>query len=187
MLAYLADLFSKVNELNLSLQGANTTIFNLLDKVLSFKRKLQFWIELIEASRFESFENLSDLLESKDSGTKNKVANIIVPHLRAIVTSFESYFSNVEDGNDWINNPFLDNPATQRLTSKLQEQLIDLSSDSTLKTKHQTLTLPQFWSSLLVEYPELACKALNSLMPFPSTYLCEKGFSHMVIIKNKYR
>ena len=36
------------------------------------------------------------------------------------------------------------------------------------------------------EYPELAEIALKALLPFPSSYLCETGFSTMSIIKTKY-
>jgi hypothetical protein len=36
-LEYLADIFTKMNELNLSLQGTNTTIFNSSDKVTAMK------------------------------------------------------------------------------------------------------------------------------------------------------
>ena len=43
ILAYLCDIFSLLNELNLSLQGKMTTVFKLADKVAAFKAKLELW------------------------------------------------------------------------------------------------------------------------------------------------
>ena len=40
-LAYLSDIFSYINELNLKLQGPDTTIFNAWNKIESFKKKLK--------------------------------------------------------------------------------------------------------------------------------------------------
>uniref|UniRef100_A0AAV2MMX3 Transposase n=1 Tax=Knipowitschia caucasica TaxID=637954 RepID=A0AAV2MMX3_KNICA len=42
-LAYLADVFSKLNELNLSLQGKESHILNMYDKVKGFTKKLELW------------------------------------------------------------------------------------------------------------------------------------------------
>ena len=43
ILAYLCDIFSLFDELNLSLQGKMATVFKLADKVAAFKAKLDFW------------------------------------------------------------------------------------------------------------------------------------------------
>ena len=42
-LAYLADIFSRLNDLNSSLQGNHSNIFTLHDKTDAFKKKLVFW------------------------------------------------------------------------------------------------------------------------------------------------
>lgn len=42
-LFYLTDLFEKLNNLKKSLQGNNTNILNLEDKVGGFKKKLDLW------------------------------------------------------------------------------------------------------------------------------------------------
>ena len=40
---------------------------------------------------------------------------------------------------------------------------------------------------MLQEYPELAKRALEALIPFPTTYLCEAALSALVDIKITYR
>ena len=42
-----------------------------------------------------------------------------------------------------------------------------------------------FWMKVLPEYPDLAIKALKTLLPFPTSYLCESGFSVMAATKTK--
>ena len=40
---------------------------------------------------------------------------------------------------------------------------------------------------MLQEYPELAKRALEALIPFPTTYLCEAAMSALVDIETTYR
>jgi hypothetical protein len=47
-LAYLSDIFLKLNYLNLTLQNSTTvTIFQVIDKIESFVKKLKFWMSCI--------------------------------------------------------------------------------------------------------------------------------------------
>ncbi|GAA6089165.1 SCAN domain-containing protein 3-like [Tachysurus ichikawai] len=41
--------------------------------------------------------------------------------------------------------------------------------------------------TVMAEYPEIATTALKSLLPFPTSYLCEAGFSAMTATKTKQR
>ena len=55
---------------------------------------------------------------------------------------------------------------------------------------YRVLKLPlliEFWCSMLQEYPELAKRALEALIPFPTTYLCEGAMSALANIKTAYR
>lgn len=62
-----------------------------------------------------------------------------------------------------------------------------LSCDKDLKTQFKETSLSDFWISMQKCYPSLAKKALKYLLPFCSTYLCERAFSSLVYIKNKQR
>nr|XP_022907179.1 zinc finger BED domain-containing protein 5-like [Onthophagus taurus] len=68
-----------------------------------------------------------------------------------------------------------------------QEKLIELSCDGELKMEFKVSDLGEFWARRVSEYPSLAKQALEYFMPFPTTYLCEKGFSSMLYIKSTYR
>ena len=69
----------------------------------------------------------------------------------------------------------------------MQEQLIELKSDSRLKHLFTTSSLSSFWVAMMPEYPQLSDIALKMLLLFASTYLCEAGFSKLTALKTKYR
>ena len=59
-----------------------------------------------------------------------------------------------------------------------EAQLLEIVNESGLKGMSDTTSsLHTFWSTVKVEYPEIATKALKSLLPFPTSYLCESWFS----------
>jgi hypothetical protein len=73
------------------------------------------------------------------------------------------------------------------ILTKADEELIDLSEDTSLKLNFNRRKLTQFWLSIQQTYPTLSTEALKVLLPFSSSYICEVGFSAMVGIKTKFR
>ena len=70
------------------------------------------------------------------------------------------------------------------LTSVEENSLVE--TDSSLKIKFNENTISDFWLSLRRGHLDLSKFALQVLIPFPTTYLFEKGFSDLVYIKDKY-
>jgi len=68
-----------------------------------------------------------------------------------------------------------------------QESLIDLRNDLISKASLVEKELSCFWISQRNQYLELSEKAVKSLLPFGSSYLCEFGFSVLTEIKSKKR
>jgi hypothetical protein len=68
-----------------------------------------------------------------------------------------------------------------------EDSHVKISKDTSLKIKFNQKSLENFWLHVRKDYPELSSKALKVLIPFPTTYLCEKAFSALVYIKNKFR
>lgn len=103
---------------------------------------------------------------------------------------FEEYFPSNQDPRDgflWILDPFSANCSTNTLSTNEEDMLADLSSDVTLKNLKNNSSLDTFWIEVHSEYEVLSEKALGVLLPFPSTYLCESGFSAVTATKTKYR
>ncbi|KAK0139983.1 Zinc finger MYM-type protein 6 [Merluccius polli] len=82
-LAYLSCIFDKLNTLNLSLQGLNTNILTLSDKVNAFTTKLQRWAVRAESGDFEMFLELHDFLAEDDvneyPGLSKAAMDILTP------------------------------------------------------------------------------------------------------------
>ncbi|KAF2353131.1 HAT C-terminal dimerization domain [Trinorchestia longiramus] len=68
-----------------------------------------------------------------------------------------------------------------------QEELIDIQTDQTAKTKHKECSPLNFWMSMASSYPTLARHAVPLLLIFPSTWECKQGFSAFMTIKSKSR
>ena len=187
-LAYLCDIFNLLNELNLSLQGKMTTVFKLADKVAAFKDKLELWEQRVSKGVFDMFQTLAETL--KDSEPDQEFSDLVSSHLRVLRQEFKRYFPSAKDprtSKKWIRNPFSFKPGDSTLPVRQEDQLLDIANDGSLKGIFHTTTLPIFWLKVLPEYPDLAIKALKALLPFPTSYLCESGFSVMAATKTKPR
>uniref|UniRef100_A0A8C7WPH8 HAT C-terminal dimerisation domain-containing protein n=1 Tax=Oryzias sinensis TaxID=183150 RepID=A0A8C7WPH8_9TELE len=186
-LAYLSDIFSLLNQLNISLQGRNRNIFFVLDKVQAFQRKLPLWSKRAHEERLDMFPLLSDILESSP---QVKISHSVSQHLSQLAEKFSEYFpEDPREGHMWVVDPFSVDPTENdvALSSHLESQLLEVSTDSTFKGQWGKLDLGSFWIVVSKEYPLLALRAVKVLLPFTTTYLCESGFSTVATTKTKAR
>ena len=98
----------------------------------------------------------------------------------SLSNEFERYFPSSKDPrrtNEWIRNPFVN--VLNHLSVQDGDQLIEIANDGGLKSVFEQTSLAGFWIKTKAEYPEISVKALKTLLPFPTTYLCEAGFSAM--------
>ena len=182
-LTYLADIFSKLNKLNLYLQGTQG-IFEVHDKIRGFMKKLALWKNCIDIRNYECFEMLQTFIIENEVEVCDGIMSEISEHLNKLKESFEFYFHdemNTLKQKRWVINPF--QPAiTTGISTKADEELINLSENSSSKMNFSRTKLVQFWVSLLTLYPLISTEALKALMPFSSSYKCETGFSAMVVV-----
>ena len=67
-----------------------------------------------------------------------------------------------------------------------EDQLLEITNGGGLESVFETTSHPHaFWIKVKAEYPEVATKALKSLLPFPMSYLCEAGFSAVTATKTR--
>lgn len=185
-LAYLADIFNRLSDLNLSLQGSTKSPFVVMNKINAMVKKLIMIKVAVSKRNFESLPILERFLLENEIEINFEVINNISCHCQMLVQSFEEYFKEDYSEYLWIRDPFLESPP-ESLSLADKEALIELSCDSSLQTEFKNIGLCEFWLNRESEYNSLSTKALKFLLPFTSTYLCESGFSAMLAIKNKYR
>jgi len=141
------------------------------------------WEQRINKGVFDMFQTLADTL--KDSKPEQAFSDLVSSHLRVL---FQALFSkrnkpsSCKEMDPW--------------SICFQTRWIDLTCTTRRPTAghckmvvwiFHTTTLPRFWLKILPEYPDLAIKALKTLLLFPTSYLCGSGFSVMVAINTKPR
>ncbi|XP_012045295.2 zinc finger MYM-type protein 6 isoform X1 [Ovis aries] len=184
--AYLSDVFSLINGLNLSLQGTMTTLFNLYNKMDMLKKKLKTWLKRTQENDYDMFPSFSEF--SSSSGLNmSGMASIILEHLEGLSQMLNDYYPPEEDlrsGNLWIINPFT-NHQNSNLTDFEEEKLAQLSSDLRLQSVFKSMSVTQFWINAKAGYPELHEKAMKCLLPFSTIYLCDATFSALTESKQR--
>ena len=189
-LSYLTDIFEKLNTLNLSLQGNECYLMDFTDMLTAFQNMLDLWIGKIEAGRLGMFARMTNLIEVHDYQLTEELRHTIILHLKVLRDEFTRYFPDIRKSDfNLARNPFVEKvqDCVADDLDEVQEEFINLINDSNAKVLFSTLTLPQFWCSMLSTYPLVAQIATKSILPFPSTYLCESGFSSLLTIKTKNR
>ncbi|KAL4108255.1 hypothetical protein QTP88_018486 [Uroleucon formosanum] len=189
-LTYLADIFSKLNELNLYLKGTQgADIFAVHDKIKGFMKKLTLWQSNIEKQNYDCFETFQTFITENNIKVADDIISHISLHLISLKDNFNFYFleeMKKYEQNSWVVNPFQKSISTG-ISTKADEELIDLSENSSLKLQFSRNNVIQFWLSSQQIFPILSTEAIKILLPFSSSYMCEVGFSAMVGIKNKHR
>ena len=113
-----------------------------------------------------------------------RIKSYISAHLENLIDEFRRYFPDVVNEDTLlIRNPFRCEVKDVQLD--MQEEFIELTNISSDKDIHKTQNLVTYWLAVGNNYPRLAYNALQVLLPFISTYLCESAFSTLVSIRSK--
>ncbi|XP_076059504.1 SCAN domain-containing protein 3-like [Oratosquilla oratoria] len=134
------------------------------------------------------FQTLAGILGETDP--EPSFSLMVHDHLSLLLKEFEHYFPNTQDsrtGKEWTCDPFVNKPGESSMSVQEEDQLLEIANDGGLKTTFEATTLPVFRIEAMAEYPEIATTAFKTLLPFPSSYLCEVEFSAVTATKTKQR
>ena len=134
-LDYLSDIFKKLNNLNLSLQGENSNVFTLIFKTEAFMKKISIWLQKVANSSNEMFTCMEDFSQENELGF-DAMKPLVINHLTSLKTHFEKYFMPESDVSQfhWAQNPFyVGIEKVSYLALKAQDEFSELSSDFNLK------------------------------------------------------
>lgn len=184
-LAFLVDLTSHLNNLNLQLQGRNQFIHDMWRYILAFETKLKLWECQLEKSNLFHFPTL----EKTDC---NESITIFVAEIQNLRTEFSSRFADIRLATNDLKlfgNPFDVNADT--VPENVQMELIELQCSGLLRSKfYADASLIGFYKQYLYDsglYSNLTNHAKQMASIFGSTYNCEQMFTKMNYTKNKLR
>ena len=110
-------------------------------------------------------------------------------HMAVVQSEFRHYFPRIEDAGrihvTLARNPF--RCEVDDLPDSIQEEFLELINSTAAKEEFQNLSISAFWAKMSPIFPKTSEVALKVLIPFSSTYLCESGFTTLLMIKSKLR
>ncbi|XP_067130586.1 SCAN domain-containing protein 3-like [Centruroides vittatus] len=182
-IAYLADIYAKINELLLKLQGNNVTIIKVKSLIIGFINKLSLYKNNMGRKDFSLFPCLSNIIVQDEN------IAVYYKHLESLIVDMKLRFKDVENIHipDWVINPFSADPTNA--PSHIQEILIDLQANVEAKHSFEHSTLEEFWIKISSTntFQRLWIEIRLLIMAFPTSYLVEKGFSAVSQMLTKQR
>ncbi len=116
-LAYLADIYQYLNNLNTSMQGIKI-ILTSTDKLLAFKNKLAVWKKHHSRGNVKMFP----LLLQNQTEYEN-VIPLIASHLGSLSEKLDYFPSLSSNIYEWVRNPFTEfSPSTENLLNLQEEE-----------------------------------------------------------------
>nr|CAD7430141.1 unnamed protein product [Timema monikensis] len=189
-LAYLTDIFEKMNEVNIRLQGNKMNLIKAKGIISSFIAKFDIHkvnIGRKELIQFPTLKKCSVSANGTPELPEDKIL-IFTDHLDQLKTDMELRFEDLTKLQipDWILDPF-SFEAVDKLDNSLQTEFLDLKYDCEAKIIFKQSGYELGWVKIMDTYPQLWGKTEPLLISFPSTYLVEKGFSSVVQLLTKQR
>ena len=108
--------------------------------------------------------------------TMNRTILSVKEHLKILEEEISRYFPNLRDTSFALaSSPFT--IRVEDVPENAQEEFIELITSNAPKTNYSSMSVTKFWIKSLQSYP-----VLSEILPFPTTYLCETGFSSLLVI-----
>ncbi|KAJ8887035.1 hypothetical protein PR048_013250, partial [Dryococelus australis] len=179
-IVYLSELFAKFNEINVQLQGNDTTLIKAKFVISALIAKLTLFKRNVGRRQLYQFPTLSEL-EHTVLGYK-----VYCDHLGMLHKYMSERFEDliIMEIPDWVINPFSD---TEKV-AVLEEELIELQNDIELKPKFKK-SYEEFCLQKEIpdHYPVIWRVVKKLLVAFPTSYLVERGFSVINVLLSKQR
>uniref|UniRef100_A0A5S6QFW0 DUF4371 domain-containing protein n=1 Tax=Trichuris muris TaxID=70415 RepID=A0A5S6QFW0_TRIMR len=184
-IAYMSDLYLKFNEMNLQLQGDELNLVKTKSIVSAFVVKLLHFKQNLGRGEFYQFTKLSELKKSgeiNDDDVCGYCDHLTLLH-KEMCERYEDILSM--EIPHWILEPF---SSIQEAEIRLQDELIELQTNEELRPRLKS-GYHRFWLQHQIAdlYPRLWNVVKKFLIPFPSSYLLERGFSAVTELLTKRR
>ncbi len=182
---YLADIFTKLNDVNLHLQGRVMTLIECKKVVCLFIDKLKLFKRNVIQNELHQFPGLSTIENELTEDDLDIFSNHLTTLQQDMENRFEDILNLEVDG--WMEMPF--NTDVNDVEVTCQEELLQLKYDTESKANFNEGGYLQLWQNKKMPqlYPNLWNRISSLLIAFPTSYLVESGFSVVNHILTKER
>ncbi|XP_013004755.1 general transcription factor II-I repeat domain-containing protein 2B isoform X2 [Cavia porcellus] len=179
-LAFLVDMTTHLNTLNMSLQGHSQMVTQMYDLIRAFVAKLCLWETHLARNNLAHFPTLKSVSRNESDGLN------YIPRVAELKSEFQkrlSDFKLYEAELTLFSSPFAIKIDSVR--EELQMEVIDLQCNTALRAKYDKVGVPEFYKYLWSSYPRYRSHCARILSMFGSTYICEQLFSIMKLSQTK--
>ncbi|XP_007940687.1 general transcription factor II-I repeat domain-containing protein 2-like [Orycteropus afer afer] len=179
-LAFLVDMTTHLNTLNIALQGHSQIVTQMYDLIRAFLAKLCLWETHLARNNLAHFPTLKSVSRHESDGLN------YIPKIAELKTEFQKRladFKLYESELTLFSSPF--SMKIDSVQEELQMEIIDLQCNTVLKTKYDKVGIPEFYKHLWSSYPKYKRHCAKILSMFGSTHICEQLFSIMKLSKSE--
>lgn len=130
-LAFMVDITSQLNHLNLKLQGENSTACDLFWQIKAFRKKLIFFESQVEKENLEHFETCKTFKNETTAPFPKVLASNCISSLRREFDKRFSDFDSCEEMFQLFQNPF--SVDLDKVPPEMQLEVIELTSNGKMK------------------------------------------------------
>ena len=170
------------------MQGKDKIFLDVSEDITAFKARMELYMNRMKHGKRAAFPALNAFVE--EVFNLHNICQIFLEHLSLFLSKLDIYiyilFHDYSRTFNWVRCSFeVSSLKVHPETNSIAEQPVQL-----WRNKFKNVSLTQFWAEAQSKKPnlsDLCWQATKALLPFPTTYLCEAGFSALAMIKTKYR
>ena len=170
--AYLSDIFNKLNEVNIKLQGTKMCLIKAKAIIMAFIGKLDFYKNCLLRLDLNQFPSLKALQENQtnDSCLSDTNLDRYSSHLQMLKEDLVIRFKDFKELKipELVVNPF--QADANNADPNLVEELTDLQNDFEGKVLFQQIGYEAFWPKKQDKYPHLWKKIKLLLLAFSLSF-----------------
>ena len=164
ILAYLADIFSLLSNMKLSLQGCDVTFRDAKNKLAALTARMGAWQAQIKVRSTTSFPLLERRLKASRIDLPDNIKTCIIERLEIVSAEFRLHFSDDTLHVSWYRDLF---NTENDPNAEEAEELAEFKVLNAMKRAFSNqIDDSSFWLSLHDSYPQLSKKAF--VIPFNS-------------------
>ena len=171
--AYLSDIFKKLNEVNIKLQGTNMCLIKAKGIIMAFISKLDFYKNCLLRLDLNQFPSLKAVQENQtdDSCLSDTNLDCYSSHLQALKEDLLIRFKDLKELKipGWVVNPF--QADANNADPNLVEELTVLQNDFEVEVLFQQIGYEAFWPKEQVKYPQSSSLGKNKIITVIISFL----------------